>query len=288
MLAFFSMLGLLLAALGFAGAATKFTSPNLGIYLILGGLAWVALLLLPALFQTLKWGKRGMPTFSLLVGLLSLAALGGAGYLYYTHPLNDLTTNTLKPPAFLRPVYLFQPQAGAEFLDKSFELNRDYRSELTGLQNMHYSGLESISVKIPLAEATPLIEKTLRDNFPGWRIVHSEKTYPHVEAELENPFLHSIDDIVVEGRESKNNPAQIVVDYRIRNRFPLGDLGLSARRMEDIRAALAGPLAQAANKLAEQEKAKKAAIPAAPPPMPASDLTAPISTNSGLPPGRVP
>ncbi|MGZ3693671.1 MAG: DUF1499 domain-containing protein [Bdellovibrionota bacterium] len=254
MLNFLSFLGLLAAVGGGWAAFTHSISPTLGIYLILGGILWMAFLCIPSIFSAMKWGRRGLPAFALYIGLLALAGAGGLGYQYYTNPINDLTTNATKPPSFLRPVYLFQPKKGAEFLDKNFEINRDYPNEFAGIQNTHYSGFETITAKVPLADAQPVIDRAIKEQFPDWKIVHSEKTYPHIEAEVEDPYLHSVTDIVVEGRATKNNIAVTMVDFRSHTRFPYGDFGLSATRMTKIRNALTPALEQAANKYAEFQK----------------------------------
>lgn len=273
MLNFLSSLGLLAMIGGGVGAFTRAITPTLGLYLMLGGLAWIALLSLPAILLTMKWGRNGMPSLALYLGVLALAGAAGLGFLWYQHPINDLTSNTIKPPPFLRPVYQIQPERGAEFLDPSLALRRDYPSEFAGIQNTHYSGFETISARLPLADAQPVIETAIKTAFPDWRIVHTEKSYPHVEAEVENPYLHFIDDVVVEARESKNSPNQIMVDYRIRSRFPYGDLGMSAQRMAQLRAALEPELTKGAEKYAEFQK--NYAKPAAPAPAPTATAVEP-------------
>jgi uncharacterized protein (DUF1499 family) len=254
MLNFFSLLGFLVAIGGFVGAYTRSFSPTLGIYLILGGIGWIALLALPALLKTLKWGRRDMPAFALYMGFLALALAGGLGYQWYTNPLNDLSTNVIKPPLFTHPVYLFQPKIGAEFLDKNFELNRDYKQELAGIQSINYSDLETITVKAPMIDLQAVIDRTIKAQFPDWKIVLSDPKSLHIEAELENPYLRSIDDLVVEARPSKNNIQVTTVDFRIRNRFPYGDFGLTANRMTQLRQALTPALDEAAAKFANFQK----------------------------------
>jgi hypothetical protein len=262
---------LLVAILGAAGAYTRFTSPTLGLYLVMGGLAWMAFLFFPALVVWLK--RRGGARAALLFGLLALGAAGAAGFFWFQNPLNDVTTNTAKPPLFLQPAYLFQPLEGREFLGKTAELNRDYPPGYAGKQNAHYADMEALPVQAPPAELGPVIEAAIKQRFPDWKIAFSDKASPHLEAEIENPWLHTVDDFVVEARESKQNPNLSRVEFRIRNRFPYGDLGLSATRMKEVRAALAPALRKAEQKWAEDQK-QRMAIPIGGLPGSVSDKTA--------------
>lgn len=277
-----SSLGTLSICLGVAAAFLRWTSPTFGIYLILGGIVLAALMGIFAIFQLLKWGTRGTPMMALTPGLICLASLGGIGYFYYFSPINDFTSNTTKPPAFLRPVYRFNPEKGAEFLDKSFELDRSYRTAFAGVQNEKFPGLEPISVKLPMVDAVPVIDQAFKTAFPDWAVVLSEKNYSHLEAEAPLPYLRLISDVVIEARESKNNPSLLVVDYRIRSRFPFGDLGYGAQQMKQVRDALSPALEQAATKWANYQKnnsvkvGEPGAVPTlGNPPAAISDVTSP-------------
>ena len=203
----------------------------------------------PAGFQILRWGAYAglaVATLAVVAALVRRARAGATRWLaaavaigiataafplYWLHvartvpPINDITTDTANPPAFVAilPLRAKAPVPAA------------YPGEATArLQRDGYPDLAPIVLAAPPAAAFARALAAARAQ--GWTIVAADEAAGRIEATATTPWFGFTDDVVV---RVAADPAGSRVDVRSVSRVGRSDLGANARRIRDYAAALA-------------------------------------------------
>jgi uncharacterized protein (DUF1499 family) len=235
---FLTLLGLLLVAAGTGGASSRVLAPIYGFYLALGGGALVALMFFPALL-TLFRKRREKAWLSLTAGVIALGAAGFLGKLVMDSPLRDVTTDTRSPPAFTYSSAKVQA-VDPSLLDNSFLAAKAYDPGQAALQQAHFPQLQPLDTAIAPPQAFAGVLSVIQKQYPRWKIVVSDPNRLHLEAEVESPIFHLVDDVAVEARPKGAGTA---IEIRSRSREEKSDLGVNAKRvlaLEDALKALRG------------------------------------------------
>lgn len=226
-------LGLLSAAAvagGVAGAASGLLSGFVGFRIFgLGLLIGLAALLfgLVGLFRSrASTGLRGSGRswVGVLLGagalaVLAVAAAPGAGL----PPINDITTDTADPPAFVAA-----PRHPAN-AGRSWELAPDF----VPLIREAYPDLKPMRLPDDPPEVVARAERAAREL--GWEIVEVDAEGGRLEAYDTTAIFGFVDDVVVRVRPAEGGS---LVDVRSRSRDGRGDLGANAARIRAFRAEL--------------------------------------------------
>lgn len=137
--------------------------------------------------------------------------------------INDITTDTVTPPAFLN----------VNFLRKSNENGLSYNPKWGPIQKAHYPGVKPItttkSIDVAYQKALDLVKER------GWQL---NAFYPEVgiiEATARTPIFGFRDDVVIRVAEVDG---EVRVDMRSCSRVGSGDFGMNARRIEHYMADL--------------------------------------------------
>lgn len=268
---FLSILAFLIAGLGAAGAYIHILSPMFGAELVLGGLGLAVLAgLIRIILAILKKPGSWIPIPLALVSAL------GIGYFYFLstqHPLTDLTTNPKMPPQFLHPVAKIHVGAGVENLDSSFYLQRPYKPENAAIQLARYPGIITIKFTFPLEEAFQIIEKTIADRYPDWKITLKDNKTFHLEAEVESTPFHFVDDVAIDLRPGTEGNT---LDFRSRGRIEQTDLGMNAKRLYDMNSAFTFAFNKRQEEWSRLQKAATPVTPVSSATNPNQTITAPV------------
>lgn len=261
MLTFLSFLTLLAGAAGLAASYFQVFSPMLGAQITLGALAFETLLFLLAALFLFKTGRTSWLT--LLLGLLSAVALGAVGYFYLRNPLYDVTTDLQDPPKFLHPTYPFPVGAGAEYLDKSLQVDRTYDTALAAVQRITHPSIQGMKVKAPVADVYAEALRTIDVQLPDWKKVHDDPALAHAEFEAPWSPYRFLDDVALEVRAGVHE-YDSRIELRIRSRSLRSDLGLHVKRLDLLKVRLELALKQLEDRKANERAAKEKEDAAAP------------------------
>lgn len=137
-------------------------------------------------------------------------------------PINDITTDTADPPAFVALV-AERTRAGA---------TSPYPGEhVARAQQAAYPDLAPVIVAVPPLAAFATALSIVRAN--GWTVVAEDAGSGHLEAVATTSWLRFHDDVVIrirpEGAGSR-------IDVRSASRVGRGDLGTNARRIREFAA----------------------------------------------------
>ncbi|MGZ3653871.1 MAG: hypothetical protein ACXVCZ_22165, partial [Bdellovibrionota bacterium] len=232
-------------------------------------------------------GSRNSSWFAIIFGLASLIGSGYLGFLAFQNPLHDITTDLQTPPLFRRPVYAFPVGKGAEYLDESFRINRDYNPANAGVQMLQDPSFGPLTVKVPPTEAYVAVKKAIDTQLPDWHLVLDDPATFHLEYEVEDPIFRSIFDVVVEARKSirsydANSDLHVdtKVEARSRGRLNFSDFGWDMAILRDLKLRLGIALSKA-----EEDFAAKPppAPPAKPAPPAATETTSPAEPEAEAP-----
>lgn len=157
-----------------------------------------------------------------VTGAFPLAALlsgGGAP------PIHDITTDTDNPPAFVAAVPLNAPG------------RTDYDPAVAGQQRAAYPDLGPLMLPVPPADAFDRAAEAIREM--GWELLADDADALRIEATDRTFWFGFADDVVV--RVAPDGDTGSRVDVRSLSRVGVGDLGVNARRVRELVAALAEP-----------------------------------------------
>lgn len=270
MLTLFTFLAILLILLGMAGAYLGALAPALGVLLAALGLLLLALLFFAAIMAVMKHGTKGTSWLAFFLGFLSLCLLGAAGYFHYLNPIKDITTDVSNPPKFLHPLYPFRVEFGAELLDKSLQVNRDYNPADAATQRMTYPGFEGNSIKAPAKDTFAVAMQVVKAQLPHWKVVLEDPERLHAEMEVTWPPFMITDDVAIDVRPDPASQLDSRIEVRSRSRFGIGDFGLNIYRLRDLKVRLLLNLKELEDKFQvqrmEAEKKTQASNTAALPP----------------------
>ena len=123
--------------------------------------------------------------------------------------INDVTTDTEKPPQFSQP--------------------KAYESHFAELQRLGYPELRALELAVPPAQALARARAAVQSL--GWEIVAADEGAGRIEAVATTRWFGFKDDIVVRVAPSAGGSR---VDVRSRSRVGRSDLGANARRIQDF------------------------------------------------------
>ncbi len=266
-----TLLLLIVIAGSLAGSFFYLLSPFAGAALTIAAVLGLGLLFFASLSRFIQAGTTSW--FAFFMGLLALIALGGLGYLYYMNPVHDLTTDPRNPPKFVHPVYPFRVEKGAEFLEPSLQIQRDYEPALAATQLLSFPGFEGVKVGAPAADVYSEALKVIREQLPEWTLEFSDGKTLHAEYSAVWSPYHFVNDIVLEVRADPKDNFQSTIDLRARNRLPLkSDFGVNIFILRDLKVRLAlvtQPLENKFRSAKVEAEIKKDNPPETPPPAPA-------------------
>jgi uncharacterized protein (DUF1499 family) len=230
-MAFLSFLAGTLGALGVAGAYYRYLSPALGFYLALGAILVIALNFPVNLARFVKKGRRNLSYGGLLFGLLATAALGGLLKFAIENPVTDVTNSAQGAPQFRTPATSVPVPAGMqEFVDPSFEINRDYDPSAFEKQARAYPNIYILDVPAQPANSLALAESVIAKH-PEWHKVRDDQAAGSIELQEELPIFHSVDDFLI---QVVGSPTGSSVLLRSRSRFGFTDFGFNAKRIRQF------------------------------------------------------
>ena len=157
-----------------------------------------------------------------VTGAFPLAALVSGGG---APPIHDITTDTENPPAFVAAVPLNAPG------------RTDYDSAVAGQQRAAYPDLGPLMLPVPPADAFDRAAEAIREM--GWELLADDADALRIEATDRTFWFGFADDVVV--RVAPDGDTGSRVDVRSLSRVGVGDLGVNARRVRELVAALAEP-----------------------------------------------
>jgi uncharacterized protein (DUF1499 family) len=234
---FLSMLAGVVAALGAAGAYFRILSPIFATYLCLGGVAVIAVSLPVNLVRFIRFGKRRVSFVSMLFGIVAVGALAFLFKLAIENPINDIATDPAQPVPFSHPSSLISAPGMQEFVDSSFNLNKDYKPEFAEKQKRAYPDIHPVALPLDPGSAYGLVDQIVKQQHPEWRVVSENPGEGKIEVEAETPYFHFVDDLVIQVEPSGDNSR---VQIRSRSRFGQSDLGMNARRIRALMTELKG------------------------------------------------
>ncbi len=235
LLTFFTLVAALITALGVVIANLGYVSPFLGAAVSLVGIAVLSLLFFVALVKLITFGAKATNWVSFFFGLASFLTVCTFGYLHFTHPLHDISSDVRNPPVYLNPVYPFKVSKGSEYLDNSMLLKRDYNPANAATQLLKYPAFEGLKVRVPGKDAYEETLRVIREQLSDWRVVLDDKEKLHAEFEVEWSPWRLVYDVVVEVRQDQFNLYDSTVEMRSRSRLGEGDLGVNNRRLRDLK-----------------------------------------------------
>lgn len=157
-----------------------------------------------------------------VTGAFPLAALVSGGG---APPIHDITTDTENPPAFVAAVPLNAPG------------RTDYDPAVAGQQRAAYPDLGPLMLPVPPADAFDRAAEAIREM--GWELLADDADALRIEATDRTFWFGFADDVVV--RVAPDGDTGSRVDVRSLSRVGVGDLGVNARRVRELVAALAEP-----------------------------------------------
>ncbi len=225
------------AALVVAGAGPLFRIQKIDLptsqqFLLYGGLAGVAAVLLGAITASLARpgeGRRGFLAGCLGVLLGIAAAWLPMQWLYLSQtlpPIHDVTTDTAEPPAFVAVPRLRTVEHNAV----AYEGKR-----IADLQRSGYPDLKPLLLPVPASEAFARAERAAADM--GWHIIETAAGEGRIEATARTLWFGFEDDVVIRVRATA---AGSRIDVRSASRLGVSDLGVNAERIRRFLRRVAG------------------------------------------------
>ena len=149
---------------------------------------------------------------ALIASVVPLAVTAGTlSYSQGAPAINDITTDTAQPPAFL-----------------TGELSKvPYDPQMAPVQQQAYPELAPIEVPLSPAEAYQRALATVRA-MPGWELTYENAASGMVQARDRTPIFRFVDDVVIRVKPAE---AGSRIDLRSRSHLGRGDLGKNAARI---------------------------------------------------------
>ena len=235
-----ALIGVILAASSGLGARAGILSPfaSMGAYAA-GSLLLLIALITAGLGLIRSGGSAGTASrpatwLALLAGLAVTANNGfvmnqGRG----APGINDITTDTDNPPAFVAVVPLRQGDAPNS--------SSDYSGEQTALaQKQAFPDLQPLYVSQPASVVFAAARDVAIEK--GWALVDANESEGRIEATAETGWVRFKDDVVIR-IQPQSGSDQTRVDVRSKSRVGRGDMGVNARRVRDYLRSLQSRLA---------------------------------------------
>lgn len=199
-------------------------------------LASLVLSLLAAVSLGVCWKERNIACqrFFFLVLIVSLVySLMWIGFYLQRANLpdiNDITTDTNVPPAFLN----------ANFIRKSQENDLSYNRDWAPIQRKYYPEVEPLFSEKSKEVVYSQIEKLVEDR--GWDVLATYSGAGIIEATARTPIFGFRDDVII--RITQVESDKIRVDMRSCSRVGSGDFGVNAERIVSFMSDLSESLAR--------------------------------------------
>lgn len=226
--AWLGRLAILAALVGPAIAHFELVAPIAGFAVfLLGALLAVVSLLCGLLALALgPGGTRAASGRALLPALgLVLVVLAAGGVMHPTPRINDITTDTVNPPNFLR----------AQTLPDNVGRDMRYPGEAFARQQSDgYGEIAPAVLPLPPDEAFKRVAAAVR-SMNGWVITREDAQARALEGYDTSGLFRFKDDFVIEVRDSNG---QSVVQMRSKSRVGKGDVGANAKRIRTFLAQL--------------------------------------------------
>jgi uncharacterized protein (DUF1499 family) len=203
-------------------------------FLVLTGadLVGMAAAILAALGLIFARRSLGWPRVALLscVVLLGVACVGVPWYLRHNHtpPINDITTDTVDPPAIITALADRQAEHAGTAIYAG--------PSLAEQQKAAYPDIVPMILTMPVAKAFS-VALTTADAMPGWHIIAVDPRAGRIEATQASFWFGFVDDIVIRVEPTASGSR---IDMRSHARQGRGDLGVNAARIRRYMAALRG------------------------------------------------
>ena len=225
------------AFISIAGVRVGMFEPITGFSLLRKSVfAALILSLLAALSMGVCWKERNIACqrFFFLVLLVSLvySIMWIGFYLQRANlpDINDITTDTDVPPAFLN----------VNFIRKSQENDLRYNPDWAPIQQKYYPDVQPLFSSKSKAVVFSRIEKLVEDR--GWDVVATYSGAGILEATARTPIFGFRDDVVI--RVTQIDPDKVRIDMRSCSRVGTGDFGVNAERIESFMSDLSELLAR--------------------------------------------
>lgn len=210
-LAVFSLVLLLVSGLGVRAGLWPFRV-GFGLFAgaLIAGLAAAGTAAVGLMVPRLRAGSQGILVIAFFVGLATAAIPLEHIRRVKTLPyINDVTTDTEKPPQFSQP--------------------KPYESHFAELQRLGYPELRALELAMPPSQALARARAAVQSL--GWELVAADAAAGRIEAVATTRWFGFKDDIVVRVAPSAGGSR---VDVRSRSRVGRSDLGANARRIQDF------------------------------------------------------
>jgi len=170
-------------------------------------------------FHIAMVGMLGViPTLALLSGVVD-----GTRY----PPINDITTDTANPPAFVA-VAALPANAGRDM---------EFPGKFAGLIRDAYPDLAPVVMDRSTAQAFAMALETAKQQ-PRWEIIREDEAAGVIECVAQTRVFKWRDDVIIRVTDAGDGKARI--DMRSKSREGRGDLGANAKRIRAFFKALPG------------------------------------------------
>jgi uncharacterized protein (DUF1499 family) len=195
-----------------------------------GGLLGIAAAILATVGLVFIWGFLGWPRVALLfcVVLPGVAFIAVPWRLRQNHapPINDITTDTVNPPAIIAALAARQAEHAGTDIYAGPALGEEQRAA--------YPDIVPLILAMPTTKAFDLALSTAKA-MPGWHIIASDPQAGRIEATQSSFWFGFVDDVVIRVTEDGTGSR---IDVRSHSRHGGGDLGVNAARIRAYMAAL--------------------------------------------------
>jgi uncharacterized protein (DUF1499 family) len=234
-----ALIALAAVGAGIVSAHYQLTTPFFGFQLMLIGLVFAALALLCGLialpmtyFSPKRRGALGRAALGFLLAVVIIMPIVVIASKTRQYPLiNDITTDTQKPPEFVKAIDL-QPKRGRDLT---------YNPQFAAIQNgaAAYSDLAPLKLQGTPDEIYKRVE-ILAGEVPNWQITRNDPQTRTLEGVATSGLFKFHDDFIIEVRPADSDGS--LVEMRSKSRDGKGDLGANYHRiMSFMRILKAGP-----------------------------------------------
>jgi len=232
------LLAVALALAGVVGAHYGLTTSLLGFSLVLGGGAlgvFGVLAGLIGLIRTASPARRAGRPRAVIGIILSLIVVAPPLGVFFTHrypPINDITTDTVNPPEFVKA----QEIPANHGRDMKYDATK-YASAQQGAEV--YKDLAPLKLDAAPDDVFKKAE-IIAGEIPSWRITNSDPSKRTLEGVATSAIFHFVDDWVIEVRAADGGGS--LVEMRSKSRDGVGDLGVNYHRIKSFFRLLRGPV----------------------------------------------
>jgi uncharacterized protein (DUF1499 family) len=223
-----ALIALAAVAAGIVSAHYRLSTPFFGFQLMLIGLVFAVLALLSGLialpmtyFSPKRRGALSRATLGFLLALvIVMPILTVAANTRQYPPINDITTDTQKPPVFVKANEL-QPKRGRDL---------SYNPQFAVVQNAAaaYRDLAPLKLEGTPDEVYKRVE-ILAGEIPNWQITRNDPQARTIEGVATSGLFKFQDDFIIEVRPADGGGS--LVEMRSKSRDGKGDLGTNYHRI---------------------------------------------------------